>query len=63
VSAETPVSSVVAAYIAEYGAKPSNREEQDRFSAFRFGYEAGVRAGAKATAERIVQKIEREAGR
>jgi hypothetical protein len=53
-----PMWSVAAAYVAEYGAKPSNREEQDRFSAFRFGYEAGVRAGAKATAERIIQKIE-----
>lgn len=32
------------AYLAEYGHLPTNRAEQDRYSAFRFGYERGERA-------------------
>lgn len=40
------------AYVVEYGSLPKDRAEQDRYNAFRFGYERGERRGeARAYAE------------
>ena len=36
------------AYVAEYGSLPANRAEQDRYSAFRFGFEHGQKNGSAA---------------
>jgi hypothetical protein len=43
------VSPCARAYLVEYGNLPKNRAEQDRYSAFRFGYEAGLARGEQQT--------------
>ncbi|RKT33654.1 hypothetical protein DEU34_2257 [Microbacterium sp. AG1240] len=37
------------AYLAEYGSLPTDRAEQDRYGAFRFGFEAGLARGEQQT--------------
>lgn len=51
------MSEVVEAFIREYGHRPENRREQDLYGAFRFGYEAGQKSGAREERDRIKKVI------
>lgn len=45
---ERGVTECAQAYLAEYGQMPRSRDEQDRYSAFRFGFEAGRKSGLRS---------------
>ena len=59
-----PMSASAEAYLAEYGDMPTDRMGQDRYSAFRFGYEAGMRAGRNAAYLDVLKAVQqrKEAG-
>ena len=55
---EGQMSDIAIAYVAEAGTLPKTREEQNQYAWFRFGYEAGVRAGRIAQNKKIVEILE-----
>lgn len=52
------ISECAMAYLEEYGAMPNLRAEQDRYSSFKFGFEAGQRSGIRMERRRIIFDIE-----
>lgn len=49
------LSEVAQAYLVEYGELPRNRQEQDRYNAFRFGFERGFVSGRRSMANDAMQ--------
>lgn len=46
-------SEVAEAYIREYGHAPTSDRERDLYGAFRFGFQAGQKSGAREERQRI----------